>query len=152
MRNPVTFTAATADLNDATNPFRRIDCDPDPDTGDQVARFAVHTDGSSGSATLQVVLVRNGAVVAYENATCTAATTRRTAADNNSGDYISTVVFTHSGTDKIDLMGMANKDGMSSKNNTNPESHNANYEWWYGITDLTTVTEATVYHAVSPKV
>lgn len=148
MRSPVTFSSSSSDIST----FKRIDCDPDSNAGDQMARFAVHVDGSSGSATLQVALVKNNTVVAFEDATCTAAATRRTADDNSSGDYITTVEFTHSGTDKVDLLGMRRGDAPASKFNTSPEAQNDGYEWWYGITDLSTVTEATVYHAVSPKI
>jgi hypothetical protein len=153
MRGPFVFSNAFSNVgSNVGTMFKRLDAAPDPNTGDQVARFAVALDGSSGSAVLQLALVRNGEVIAYENATCTAASTRRTDLANGAGEYLSTVVFTSSGTDKVDLLGMDNRDGMQSKANTSPESNNKNCEWWFGITGLTTVTAASVSLAVSPKV
>jgi hypothetical protein len=152
MRGPFTFSAPTSDINDGTNPFQRLIADPDNRVGDQVARFSVLVPGNSGSATLQVALVKNGEVIAYENATCTAASTRRTALGNGSGSYITTVAFTHSGNDKCDLLGMDRSGVATSKVSDNPLAHDDNCEWWFGITGLSTVESATVYYDVSPKV
>lgn len=148
MRGPDTFSAASSNLNT----FKRLVASPDPNTGDQVARFAVSVNGSSGSATLQVALVKNNTVIAYENATCTAAATRRTGSANDAGNYITTVAFTHSGNDKCDLLGMSRDGIATAKTATSPEAQDDSYEWWFGITGLSTVTSATVYHTVSPKV
>lgn len=147
MNGPETFATASSNLTT----FKRLNAAPDPNKGDQVARFSVVANNSSGSATLTVCLVKNNVVIASESATCTP-TTRRTASDNSSGGYLCTVAFTASGNDKCDLLGISGGGVAVSKQAASPQAHDSNCEWWYGITGLSTVSSADVYYAVSPKV
>ena len=140
------FTAASSSLAD----YQILDALPNSKPGgNDFARFFANGNHASGTATLELVLVKKGVVVASFTATVTA-TARRTAADNGSGNYLSTVSFAETGTSTIDLLGCtagpSGKVGAPGLTYLNDDGA----VWMLGCTALTNFTSLVVNAAVSP--
>lgn len=130
-----TFSSASSDIAN----YQPLDIphdDPSFARGSGAVRVFAQSNSSSGSATLEMALVRAGVVVGRFTATVTP-TTRRTAADNSSGDYICDVVFQETSNSKFDLLGARRKSGLMDPGLSGDDSGAA---WMVGVTALTTIT------------
>lgn len=134
-----TFTTASSDI--AT--FLTIDAVPaSKRSGPQFMRVFANGNHASGSATLTLVLVKANAVVWSTTATVTA-TTRRTAADNSTGNYTASVAFTESGTSVADLLGSSGPTG-GGRATPGLNTDDSGYVWMLGVTSLTNFTSLVI--------
>jgi hypothetical protein len=135
-----TFTSASS----ALSTFLVIDDVPASKRGGpQFCRVFANGNHASGSATLTLALVNAGVVVWSTTATVTAGA-RRTAADNGSGNYISAVAFTESGTSVADLLGSEPAPGGGRSGLGLTTLDDSGYVWAIGCTSITNFTSLVV--------
>lgn len=143
MGQSAVFTSASSDVAN----FTRVDDAPAGSVGGgQVLRVFAHGNNSAGTATVQLALVNrredgSPRVIARLDATVAAVSGKRSAGNNGGGDYLCTVEFAATNTDKMDLLG-SESDGVASDG----------YEWRLGVTALTGFTSLTLRWFTTPLV
>jgi len=109
-----------------------------------IARFFATSEDSSGSAAIELALVKGGAAIARFTGTATV-TARRANTAGTGGAYICDVVWSETGNSKFDLLGMTNAPGGGAGNASVSGAADQGYQWLVGVTAFTTINDLILY-------